>query len=71
MIILRGWDRPNPDDQFITIKKDEVVQIKKSKYLAFDEQYGIDFDDKIDGYINDENLIFDLRNTKTRDYICM
>lgn len=59
ILILKGWDHPEPEDMFGN-SKGEVrngVTIKKSKYSSFDDGYKTDFNNVIDRYIADNPTV--------------
>jgi len=67
LLIIDGWNHPNPDDFFNDgVTNADGVTIKESRYISFDERYKTDFDLKIRDYLlNQQNklIILDYRYT--------
>lgn len=63
VVIVEGWDRPNPADMFDVVEKTDTLTIKKSSYASFDERFCTDFDQLVDeGKLG--KVIFEARHTK-------
>lgn len=62
LLILKGWDNPNPQEMCGKVKQEGNVIIKESTYSSFDDNYKIDFDNMIDEYR--EKFIADYRDKK-------
>jgi hypothetical protein len=63
IVIVEGWNRPDPKDMFDVIEQRENVTVKKSSYSSFDDRFSTDFDSLVDsGKIG--TVIFEARYTK-------
>lgn len=69
ILVLEGWDHPEPDSFLGPAKTQGDVVIRESRYLSFDDRYKTDFDNIIDDYIPGKNVIVDIRHTKNTDLI--
>jgi hypothetical protein len=57
VLILKGWDNPNPDDLFGASKtSSNGVVIKEGRYRSFDKRWQEDFNSMIDQYIEDGSV---------------
>lgn len=67
LLIIDGWNHPNPDDLFNEgVTNADGVTIKESRYMSFDERYKTDFDLKIRDYLllqQTKLIILDYRHT--------
>lgn len=67
MLILPGYNHPEPDSMFGEAKIDENgTSIRESRYMSFDSRFATDFDAKIDGYLANNNIkpLLDCRTSK-------
>lgn len=53
VLVLNGWDRPEPDSMFGESRHENGVTIKESRYQSFDDGYKIDFNNVIDKFLID------------------
>lgn len=60
ILILNGWDNPEPNGMYGTETKKDGVIIKKSTYTSFDDRYKSDFDRIIDKH--KEKFLADYRD---------
>lgn len=63
VVIVAGWDHPNPADMFDIVEKTDTMTIKKSSYMSFDDRFATDFDAIVDSGKLGE-VILDARHTK-------
>lgn len=57
LLIVKGWDKPNPDDPTEILSKDENATVSKYKYKSFDDRYVSDFMNNIVPSIKNEDII--------------
>lgn len=50
ILILKGWNNPEPDGMFKEGKTKNGVTIKESRYSCFDDKFKSDFDNMIDNF---------------------
>ena len=60
VLIVDGWNNPNPSDGYDQVEKRNGLTIRKSSYACFDERYISDFNELIEN--ENLNVIFDARN---------
>lgn len=67
LVIVDGWDNPNPDDPFEVVEgKVGDLECKRTRFGSFDSGIVTEFDEKIEGWMkqNKEKVVFDKRWTK-------
>jgi len=65
ILILEGHGHPEPEDMFLDLGKSESgLNVKRSKYMSFDDRYKTDFDAVIDQILPQKKVLFDERHTK-------
>lgn len=63
LLVIDGYGHPDPGSCF---EKPEIcgdLIISKTTYSCFDDRYKTDFDQLINDYIKDKNVIIDIRHT--------
>ncbi len=65
ILILKGWNHPEPDGMYGEARQGDGVTIRESRYASFDDGYKIDFNNVIDKYLADNPglLIADYRES--------
>lgn len=65
MVILAGHGHPDMEDGYEVVSESADVVVKKSKYTAFDPQWGKDADNIINGYLetNEVTLLANYRKS--------
>ncbi len=64
MVIVDGWNNPEPEDMFANFSESNGTTVYKSKYACFDDRYCTDFDKIIDKGEGFGDIILDIRHTK-------
>ncbi len=58
LVIVEGWNHIEPLDTMESVSEN----VKRSKYKSFDERHRTDFNEVLNKYLNDKNILMDVRN---------
>ena len=66
LVILKGYNHPDPQSMFNDPRYTEGLVIKESRYTSFDERYKTDFDAVLNKYLelNPGLILMDYRGTQ-------
>lgn len=56
LLIVEGWDNPDPDDLYGAAEVRDGVAVSKGRYMSFDERWTKDFNQTIDAEIARGNV---------------
>jgi hypothetical protein len=62
LVIVKGWNRPEPDDMMKVISTKEDVTVSQSTYKCFDKRYVTDFDKILNSFSESDILIKSVRD---------